>query len=290
MENKKYRIGDVAEMTGVSRDTIRYYEKRGFLPSRREENGYRYYTREDIARLVSILYQRRMNLPLDDMEKLWDTSIEGASIEQMPEMIESRIGREQEAIRFHEQVIARLKLSLEDCLNFCRHREKVRLEQFPAAYIIVPKVEKEQREELYMEYAHRYPGMDMMYTMEEYELDAQAGTPDIAYQDTSLILYQNQAEYVEGYSFPEKTLGLSDVSCVSLFQTSDETSPQPELVTDMLQWAAARDLTLSHKLYTMIAMHGVKDGNFVYYRKLYIPVVSSEKKEFLTDIYGRIAG
>ena len=57
----KYRIGDVAELIGMSRDSLRYYEKRGLLPSKKEDNGYRYYTEEDLGRLISILYQRLLS-------------------------------------------------------------------------------------------------------------------------------------------------------------------------------------------------------------------------------------
>ena len=42
MNNTRYKIGDVANLMGLSRDTLRHYEKRGILTSQREENGYRY--------------------------------------------------------------------------------------------------------------------------------------------------------------------------------------------------------------------------------------------------------
>ena len=71
MAQKTYRIGDVANLMGLSRDTLRYYEKRGVLSSKKEENGYRYYTEEDIYRLFSILYQRKMDIGLDDLEQIW---------------------------------------------------------------------------------------------------------------------------------------------------------------------------------------------------------------------------
>ena len=41
MEQTKYLIGDVADLIGLSRDTLRYYEKRGILSSQRGENMYR---------------------------------------------------------------------------------------------------------------------------------------------------------------------------------------------------------------------------------------------------------
>ena len=35
------RIGTLSELTGLSRDSLRFYEKRGLLQARRSDNGYR---------------------------------------------------------------------------------------------------------------------------------------------------------------------------------------------------------------------------------------------------------
>ena len=51
-----YQIGEIAGLLGMSRDTLRYYEKRGLLSAQKDHNGYRYYTKQDIYRLV-IFYQ-----------------------------------------------------------------------------------------------------------------------------------------------------------------------------------------------------------------------------------------
>jgi DNA-binding transcriptional MerR regulator len=45
------RIGELAERTGVSTRTLRYYESRGLLAARRAVNGYRVYGDDDL-RLV----------------------------------------------------------------------------------------------------------------------------------------------------------------------------------------------------------------------------------------------
>ena len=45
-----YRIREFSAMTGLSQSKIRFYEKRGFLLSHREENGYRVFTPEDAFR------------------------------------------------------------------------------------------------------------------------------------------------------------------------------------------------------------------------------------------------
>ena len=40
------KIGELATQTGVSRDTLRFYEKRGLIRARRAQNGYRDYPPE----------------------------------------------------------------------------------------------------------------------------------------------------------------------------------------------------------------------------------------------------
>jgi len=46
------RIGELADRTGVSTRSLRYYEQHGLLSARRGSNGYRLYREEDV-RLVS---------------------------------------------------------------------------------------------------------------------------------------------------------------------------------------------------------------------------------------------
>ncbi len=65
------RIGEVARELGVSADTVRYYERSGFLAApQREENGYRDYGPIEIERLRLLLDLRRLDLPLDEAAKL----------------------------------------------------------------------------------------------------------------------------------------------------------------------------------------------------------------------------
>ena len=54
---KTYKIGEVANILGVSADTIRYYEKAGIVYSKKDSsNGYRYFTPADIYALLDVLF------------------------------------------------------------------------------------------------------------------------------------------------------------------------------------------------------------------------------------------
>jgi DNA-binding transcriptional MerR regulator len=54
-EQPRYQIGEVAERTGVTQRTLRFYEERGLVePPERMEGGFRLYTEEDIVRIEYI--------------------------------------------------------------------------------------------------------------------------------------------------------------------------------------------------------------------------------------------
>jgi DNA-binding transcriptional MerR regulator len=65
------RIGELADRIGVSTDTLRFYEKAGWLPHpRRAENGYRQYRDSDVEHLRLLIDLRRLEIPLDDAAQL----------------------------------------------------------------------------------------------------------------------------------------------------------------------------------------------------------------------------
>jgi len=65
------KIGDLAARCGVSRDTIRFYEREGVLPRpKRTSSLYRVYGHEDVGRLSFIRQAQGLGLTLDDIREL----------------------------------------------------------------------------------------------------------------------------------------------------------------------------------------------------------------------------
>lgn len=62
------RIGDIAQATGISRDTLRFYEKRGLLQARRSSNGYRDYPPEAVQWLTYIRTAQSLGFTLAEIE------------------------------------------------------------------------------------------------------------------------------------------------------------------------------------------------------------------------------
>lgn len=67
------QIGEVAERTGLSMRTIRYYEEMGLArPSSRTAGGFRLYTEADLARLMLVKRMKPLELSVGDMRDLLD--------------------------------------------------------------------------------------------------------------------------------------------------------------------------------------------------------------------------
>ncbi len=61
----------VEELTGISRQNIRYYERQGLLePAREDKNAYRDYSQEDVRRLKLIKMLRLLDMPLKEIENV----------------------------------------------------------------------------------------------------------------------------------------------------------------------------------------------------------------------------
>jgi len=55
MQSKPFRSGELADLAGVSTDTLRFYERKRLLPlAPRSANGYRCYPRESLQRVLLI--------------------------------------------------------------------------------------------------------------------------------------------------------------------------------------------------------------------------------------------
>ncbi|WP_275099672.1 heavy metal-responsive transcriptional regulator [Sedimenticola hydrogenitrophicus] len=67
----RFRIGEVARLTGLSVDTLRYYEKIKLLrPVGRSLSGVRLYDRHDLSRLRFVQRAKAMNFSLEEIARL----------------------------------------------------------------------------------------------------------------------------------------------------------------------------------------------------------------------------
>ncbi|KLV06641.1 zinc-responsive transcriptional regulator [Photobacterium aquae] len=74
-----YLIGQLAKRSGISSDTLRFYEKNGLLePAGRSESGYRLYSEENLSRVQFIMRSKAVGLSLDEIRELLDIRLEAS--------------------------------------------------------------------------------------------------------------------------------------------------------------------------------------------------------------------
>jgi DNA-binding transcriptional MerR regulator len=73
MDHDQMQIGEVAERTGLSLRTIRYYGEMGLVPpSARSVGGFRLYTENDVARFRVIMRMKPLDFSLEEMKDVLD--------------------------------------------------------------------------------------------------------------------------------------------------------------------------------------------------------------------------
>ncbi|MCC6237936.1 MAG: MerR family transcriptional regulator [Dehalococcoidia bacterium] len=102
---RRWRVGELARVAGVSVRTLRHYDAIGLLrPAQRSASGYREYTSEDVHRLYRVLALRRLGLSLDEIRE----AVESGS-EELLALVERQLARVDDEIRVAEALRARLE-------------------------------------------------------------------------------------------------------------------------------------------------------------------------------------
>lgn len=97
--NEALRIGEVANRSGVSIDTVRYYERRRLLPvAPRTAGGYRMFASDAIERVLFIKQAQELGFSLDEIEGLLTTG--GAEeCEQVRDLLQRKLAEMDEHIK-----------------------------------------------------------------------------------------------------------------------------------------------------------------------------------------------
>lgn len=65
------QMKEVEEKTGLARSHIRFYEKQNLItPARKNENGYREYSREDVQNIRKIAYLRTLGISIEEIRNI----------------------------------------------------------------------------------------------------------------------------------------------------------------------------------------------------------------------------
>ena len=113
-EVKKYPIGAFAKKTGVSTHFLKFYEEKGILHPKVQDNGYRHYDIRDASLVLECFRMKNMGLSVRQIEK----GINDCTEQDVTEMLEHRENVLQKELRtqqMHLQGVQNLRVALRLC-------------------------------------------------------------------------------------------------------------------------------------------------------------------------------
>ena len=105
----EWTIKQTTEITGLSADTLRYYEKEGMVSPKRHENGYRYYDEQDITILKNIVVMKYARFTINEMksmEELYTQNPNADCNEISRRTLNAKIGELNQAILNYQKIVS----------------------------------------------------------------------------------------------------------------------------------------------------------------------------------------
>jgi len=112
------KIGELARASGLSADTIRFYESKGLLtPKGRTQSGYRQFTTADIQRLQFIQRAKSVGFTLDEISELMALRLhpQGHTCEEVKQRTERKLQTVNEKLAELNRIRASLELLSAAC-------------------------------------------------------------------------------------------------------------------------------------------------------------------------------
>ncbi len=120
MEEKQYKISEMAKMVHVEAHVLRYWEEELELPIRRNDLGHRYYTNEDVERFMRVKQLKEKGIQLKGIRAMLDLPQEYVILkEEVPEVSTNALNfsndKEEKAIRLQMLLKGLVKEAVEEC-------------------------------------------------------------------------------------------------------------------------------------------------------------------------------
>lgn len=118
---EEFSVGQVAEMTGLSRHTLRYYERAGLVePVDRAQSGHRRYSTEEVEWISFLVYLRSTGMPIRERRRYAELLREGPhTVEERGALLEKHYYE----VRDQIEELGRNLVVIEEKMKFCKDWE-----------------------------------------------------------------------------------------------------------------------------------------------------------------------
>lgn len=119
---KHYSINEVSRILGITKDTLRYYDRIGIVSPSREPNSYRKYSKDDLVDLMNIQILQYADFSLEEIREKFQfhkmQSVDPAYCREVANFLESKKAEAHKKIEHLEKVSHLLDLAVETLREF----------------------------------------------------------------------------------------------------------------------------------------------------------------------------
>lgn len=262
---QRYTIGEAAKLLHVSRDALRFYEKKKLAAPSKAENGYRYYAEEDIRMLLDLVFLRKLQCSIQDIQRLY----EDGSLAYTESFLDHRIEEEEKEIRRHQQMLHKLTVTRYTRRKIAASLGKYTLRPIPRTYIFSEKLpDYDLVRDAWFRTIQEEERLENCYLHEQSDL--RRGGDGRCYY---LVL--------EDYAVKE--LGLEEAAgtapsfafsqCVHHVYASKTVSPTEDDIQSMVRWAREQKISLTGEVHAHYLWNHYRKGKLeTSYIEMYMPV------------------
>lgn len=251
-----YRIGDVSDRLGISRDTLRFYEKKGMIKPQKQQNGYRCYTYHDLRVLLDIMFYRKFNFTIEEINGIMLHSTYDSIQDMLQKKIEEEIGQ----LNRHKQSLKSLRITKGIMSRVEHHLKDYSIMALPEFYVLEDQMVW-GRQQLF----------ELCYIYEEFALGMHGcGIESVSQHlvvPVEAVIKLGMENALNG------ELWISRSRCVYTIVEADHYSPSHSHILDAVTWAQDQGYVLEGKVLAGYLLNCVKDGEPVYYIELYLPII-----------------
>ncbi|MCG7345483.1 MerR family transcriptional regulator [Sporosarcina sp. ACRSL] len=144
---KLYSIQEVSQFLGMTKDTLRYYDRIGIVSPSREDNQYRRYSKDDLIDLMNIQIMRYADFSLDEIRgKFRFHKMEGIDpdyCEEVAAFLDAKNAETRKKIAHLEKVSRLLDVAVETLRDFTNESDQRLTEIAREIYMDLQKKETE---------------------------------------------------------------------------------------------------------------------------------------------------
>jgi DNA-binding transcriptional MerR regulator len=116
-QEEKYSTGQIKKIFGLSRDALRYYEKKAIIEPEQKDNSYREYNKWDIYTLLVMDFYKKRSLSIKQIRKLQA----GSTLAEVEKLLQSKQEELRESIRKQKQMLKRIQETDDFCKTLESH-------------------------------------------------------------------------------------------------------------------------------------------------------------------------